>query len=628
MIKVLSYSSIIALLFFFGCSSPEKRYCDVLVIGGSASGATAAIQSARMGATTLIVEETTWLGGMVSAAGVSAFDGNHNIPSGLWNEFRDSIYNYYGGAEKVATGWVSNTHFEPHVADRIFKSMASNEKNLSVMYGWKFDHVIKEKDTIKGAVFINSSSGQTVSVHARVVIDATELGDVMADADVAHDIGMEPQVAQKENIKVGASAEGIIQDMTYVAILKDYGRDADCTIAKPANYFPEEFDGACIDYYHDTTRKKPAVDAITMLNYAKLPNGKYMINWPNFGNDYYFNPIPLRQDQRDSGYDAAKEQTKRFVYFIQHQLGFRHLGLADDEFPTADRLALIPYHRESRRIRGLVRFDMVTLSNPYGYGNTLYRTGIAVGDYPIDHHHKKNPGAPQQLDFYPVPSFSIPFGTLIPQTADGIIAAEKNISVSNVINGATRLQPVVMLIGQAAGALAALSVSERIAPRKVGVRQLQKKLLDHGAMLIPYFDVNIHHPQFSSIQRIGLTGILQGKGVPYKWANQTWFYPDRFVSADTLMINASGWLSAKSCKGPYLTIGEAEEWVLESASTLYGMNINNKDNAFVIALSKSGLEGKNKNDLITRGQFAVLLDLVIDPFTRKRVNYIGEIQSS
>ena len=61
---------------------------DVLIIGGGASGVTAGIQSARMGAATLIVEETEWLGGMLTSAGVSAVDGNYDLPAGLFGEFR------------------------------------------------------------------------------------------------------------------------------------------------------------------------------------------------------------------------------------------------------------------------------------------------------------------------------------------------------------------------------------------------------------------------------------------------------------------------------------------------------------------------------------------------------------
>ena len=107
-----------------------RRTVDVLVIGGTTSGTSAAIAAARQGAATLIVEPTPMLGGMFSAQGVPAADGNHHLPSGLWNEFREALRAHYGGAEALATGWVSNTLFEPHVADSIFRAMAAAEPRL------------------------------------------------------------------------------------------------------------------------------------------------------------------------------------------------------------------------------------------------------------------------------------------------------------------------------------------------------------------------------------------------------------------------------------------------------------------------------------------------------------------
>ena len=84
-------------------------------------------------------------------------------------------------------------------------------------------------------------------------------------------------------------------------------------------------------------------------------------------------------------------------------------------------------------------------------------SSIAVGDYPLDHHRKKNPVL-KQIDFPSIPSYSVPFGSIIPEKINGLIVAEKSISVSNVANGTTRLQPVVLQIGQAAGAAAVLSI--------------------------------------------------------------------------------------------------------------------------------------------------------------------------
>jgi hypothetical protein len=133
---------------------------EVLVVGASASGIAAGIQSARMGANTIIAEPSTWLGGMITAAGVCAFDGNHNLPSGIFGEFRAALYKVYGGPSKVATGWVSNTLFEPHVGDSIFKTMVASTQHLTVQYHWQFQKTIVENGVIKGAAFTQTLTGE------------------------------------------------------------------------------------------------------------------------------------------------------------------------------------------------------------------------------------------------------------------------------------------------------------------------------------------------------------------------------------------------------------------------------------------------------------------------------------
>jgi hypothetical protein len=341
-----------------------------------------------------------------------------------------------------------------------------------------------------------------------------------------------------------------------------------------------------------------------MLNYGKLPGGKYLINWPIYGNDTYLNVVNMSRTQRDSALVAAKQTTLRFIYFIQTQLGFPHLGLADDEFPTADRLALIPYHREGRRMKGLVRFNMNQLASPFQYN--LYRTGISVGDYPIDHHHKKNPAAPQHLEFYPVPSYNIPMGTLIPETTDGLIIAEKGISVTNVVNGTTRLQPVVMLTGQAAGALAALASIKKMSARKISIREVQDQMLRSGAYLMPYNDVKPNHPNFRSIQKIGATGLMRGVPTPHGWANETWFYPDSAIYMKDLAPLA--------------------EFYGKSLPVL-GQDRLSYDDARKILRHFGGRSTETsrvaRSGLISRAEFAAWLDESLDPFSRA-VNHNGD----
>lgn len=608
---------------------------DVLVIGASASGIAAGIQSARMGVNTIITEPTTWLGGMITAAGVSAFDGNHSLPSGLFGEFREALHNVYGGPSKVSTGWVSNTLFEPHVGDSIFKSMVLQTKGLTVKYQFQFLRVLKNNDTITGAVFVDEPTNQQITIYARQVIDATELGDVLANAGVPYSLGMEASAATGEDIHVSETND-IVQDITYVAILKDYGMGVDKTIAKPKNYDPSEFDGACTDYYFNTANPKPNVDAIKMLNYGKLPNQKYMINWPNRGNDIYLNVVEMDEANRQSELIKAKEQTLRFIYFIQHQLGFKTLGLADDEFPTHDKLPLIPYHRESRRVKGLVRFDVRHIAKPFDAPSPLYRTGIAVGDYPIDHHHKKNIKAPQHLDFYPVPSFNIPLGSLIPQRVSGLIIAEKSISVSNVVNGTTRLQAIALLIGQAAGTIAALSVQQNLDAQEIPVRKVQLGLLNSNAYIMPYYDVSLSHNHFVAAQKIGATGILKGEGVPFSWANRTLFYPDSLVNRLALIKDLADFYMLPSTNKTHLTLLEAIDIIIEIAKKnnlqqkQSTWNFNNKkmlsdqiQNAW-----KQWKFGSFKTDMaLTRIQFAQLFDATINPFELQQIDHNGKIKS-
>lgn len=47
---------------------------------------------------------------------------------------------------------------------------------------------------------------------------------------------------------------------------------------------------------------------------------------------------------------------------------------------------------------------------------------------------------------------------------------------------------------------------------------------------MPFIDVQLADPHFEILHKVGATGILKGYGVPYKWANQTWFYPEREIS--------------------------------------------------------------------------------------------------
>ena len=514
------------------CTGRESAESDVLptqvlVVGGGTGGTAAAIQAARLGAKVIMVEPSPWLGGMLTAAGVSATDGNHRLPSGLWGEFRQHLYEHYGGPKEVATGWVSNTLFEPSVGNKIWNQMADRESNLRRIHGYRVTRVLKENNRVTTVIFKKTdeeAKPDSLVIQAQITIDATELGDAMALAGADYYTGQDPQSLTGEP-SAPDEHNPSIQDLTYVAILKDYGPGTDHTLPKPEDYDPSEFNCMCAELCDDPNFN--GVNCDQMLEYGRLPGNKFMINWPNQGNDYYVNAIDMTWEDRGRAYEAAKQTTLNWIYYLQTEGGYKNLGLAQDEFPTDDHLALIPYHREGRRLKGMAFLTVNDLEKPYR--SKLYQSAIAVGDYPLDHHHKKNPEAALE-EFPDIPSFSIPYGSLVPEKIDGLLAGEKNISVSHLANGATRLQPCVILTGQAAGAAAALCVKENIQPRELQVRSLQQVLLDADCWLLPFIDTTPADWYFQPLQKMGVYGVLKGHGVPYQWANQTWIYPDSAVS--------------------------------------------------------------------------------------------------
>lgn len=610
--------------------TPKLIETQIVIVGGGASGIMAGIQAARMGVKAVVVEETPWLGGMLTAAGVSAADGNHNLPSGLWGEFRQELVKWYGGEKNISTGWVSSTMFEPHVGARILRNMATREKNLMALTETRYTEVIRTNmGWIVTAINLRS---EKLFIKANILIDATELGDVAAKVGVPFDVGMDAKGQFSERV-APEKANQIVQDLTYVAVLKDYGKDADKTIPRPANYDSTTFLCACKQFCNDPKATRQH-DCAKMITYGELPNRKFMLNWPIHGNDFYVNMVGMTESQRKEAVQKAKEHTLNYIYFIQKELGYKHLGLADDEFPTDDKLALIPYHRESRRIYGLVTLNMNHMERPFDQATKLYRTGIAVGDYPVDQHHGKNQSAPD-LYFVPIPSYNVPLGSLLPQNIKNLIVAEKSISVSNIANGATRLQPVVIQIGQAAGALAALAIKEKTTPDSIGVRKVQEAMLKSGGYLMPYLDAKPSEKVFYSIQRIGATGILKGVGKNVGWSNQTWFYMD-----STLTVGEF-WKGLKEfeigfrykAKDPQskLSIEEALAMIFEldkaADSPLIAFNFYDSYKEFVKSrwVAEYGLLNFDPSRAITRGELAVLLDKLYDPFHVKNVDWEGNL---
>ncbi len=600
------------ILFFtillFSCNDSSEF--DVVIVGGGAGGTSAAIQSARNGAKTLLIEETNWLGGMLTSAGVSAIDGNYKLPSGFWGEFKDSLVSHYGSLEALKTGWVSNVLFEPKVGNEILKSIAQNEKNLKILYSTSTQSVSKHDGNIFNYQ-IKTSEG---TFFSKILIDGTELGDLLPMIDDDYDVGMDSNEMYNENIAPEFKND-IIQDLTFVMILKNYNKKV--KIDKPEGYDASEF--YCSTSHKDCPESDKALwSPQQMMNYGKLPNDKIMINWPIYGNDYYSNLIEMSKEEREVVFEKAKNKSLRYLYYIQDELGFDNYSISDDEYETDDNFPLIPYYREARRMKGQVTFSLNYIKNPYDQKHKLYRTGVLVGDYPVDHHHDAHPEKEKlpKLAFYPIPSYSLPYGSLISKKNSNFLVAEKSISVSNLVNGTTRLQPVVLQIGQIAGLIASESIKQKKKPSELNIRNIQSLILENGGYIQPYLDVEKTHPHFKAFQRIGSTGILRGKGINVGWSNQSWFYPENEVDLELFLNDLSPFIDLSTYPLNGLMLKDLKTWI----ESIVNEKIDFKSDYLSLNLTDFNLDRK-----VNRGELAVIIDYYLNPFIQS-INFLGEIE--
>ena len=578
---------------------PEDGTGTVLIIGGGSSGVCAAIQAARLGVDVILVEETPWLGGMLTSAGVSATDGNHKMRQGLFGEFANALVRHYGSLDALKTGWVSNMLYSPKVAENIFETWVSDYNNLTV---------------IKNAVFKSISGGAggwtatfdgkdgALTLEADIVIDCTELGDVAKAAGVPYRLGMDSPSYAGEAMAIGPN--DVVQDLTMVMTLKNYSRDV--TIEKPEGYDESLYYNSCKSAYNvENTTGQTIWPADQMMSYGLLPNGEIMINWPIHGNDYYVNLVDMSREDREKAIAKAKLHSLGFLYYLQTKIGYKTWGMANDQYPTSDGFPLIPYHRESRRIEGEYLFSVNEAVSPYNYKG--YRTGIAVGDYPVDHHHWQYPDWQSiVIDFPKIVPFTLPLGVLIPKDKDAMLVAEKSISVTNLINGSTRLQPVTMELGQAAGALAALAIKKRVQPREVPVRDVQEALLKAGARLQPYLDVEPTSPDFLVLQRVGSTGIMRGKGETIGWSNEC-----HFRTGDALLKN-------ELFLEDYYGIPHDNSTAAHSGATFV---------ALIEKIAERDIDTPlREKSTVTRLEAARFIDEALDPFHNFNVSLNGEVQ--
>jgi len=512
---------------------------DVVVYGGTSGGVAAAVQVARMGKSVVLIEPGKHLGGL-SSGGLGATDiGNKQAIGGIAREFYGRVRKHYARPE----AWTcenldqyrarSRFHiddqtmwgFEPHVAEAIFEAMLG-EANVPVIRGERLDLGAGVEKQGARIAAMRMESGRRFA--AKMFIDATYEGDLMAKAGVSYTVGRESNAQYGETLNGNQVARSVHHQ--FIKAVDPYLRPGDTASGLLPGIEPkapgEDGQGdhrvqaycfrLCTTDVPGNRRAWPKPDGYDPLRYEVLLRnceaGDERVPWspvpmPNRKTDTNNNfavstdNIGMNYDYPDGDY-ATRERIVREHEVYQKGLlwtlansprvpesirrHFQTWGLAKDEFTDSGNWPHQLYVREARR---MVSDYVMTEQNCTG--KRVAEDPVGLGAYGMDSHnirryvdaqgHVRNEGDVQVGGFSPYP---ISYRSIVPKPSQCTnLLAPVCLSATHISYGSIRMEPVFMILGQSSATAAVLAIEAGTDVQRIDYPKLRARLVGDGQVL-------------------------------------------------------------------------------------------------------------------------------------------------
>ena len=512
-------------------SDPTKA--DVIVYGATPGGVCAAIGAAREGVSVILLEPTAHVGGM-NTGGLSHSDSNQcdrSTVMGLFDEWHTRIEKEYQSRGiklpyQVSVKNHSIWTYEPHVAAKVTQQMLK-EANVDVLTNRFLQSVRKQGNRITDLVTTDGT------FQAKVFIDATYEGDLLAAAGVGWTIGREGRAefgesyAGKQYPKRKMKINGFDDQGKLLPLVtatdqgidrKSYDEAGDenvmvysfrlCLTEDPANRIP----------FPEPANYDPARFEI-MRRYAKsggrlgfdlypLPGkkldgnnsigGQFSLGLVGGGKDW----CEADQAGRAAIWEAHKQYTLEFYHFLTHDPAvppkvrqrYARLGLCKDEFSNYEHFSPALYVREGRRMRG-----MYVLSQKDILEEPEKDDPIIISSFPIDSHDCQRialsaGGVINEGTIFPVRmkkpkqgyAYHVPYRSILPKPEECTnLLVPVALSCTHVGISSIRVEPTWMILGQSAGIAAALTAAneEVQSVQNLPYPKLRERLLAQGQVL-------------------------------------------------------------------------------------------------------------------------------------------------
>jgi hypothetical protein len=496
-----------------------KRF-DVVVYGGTAGGVITAVTAAREGLRVALLEPSNHLGGMVTG-GLSATDhGEKEVVGGYSLEFYERLGHHY----EQEIEWYP----EAHIAEKVFQEMVEEVKSVTVFY----QHRLKEKSGVnkQGVRITNIRMENGAEFHATIFVDASYEGDLMAQAGISYIWGREgineyneslagvrpkdpnhqfdfpvsaydeerkllPEIQKGPRGELGAG-DRKIQAYNFRMILTSEAGNR-VPFPQPPYYDPKRYEllRRFLSEFAGQNGRPPRLDEILLPR--DIANHKWDFNNRGpFSTDY----IGKNWDYPNASYRKRAEiwqghihYTKGLFYFLTHdprvpnslREELNEFGLAKDEFVDNEHWPYQLYVREARRMVGdfvMAQKDIQTeLTKPDVIGMGSYNSDSHnVQRYVTEQGHAQNEGNME----VPVSPYQIPYRLILPKSSQVTnLFVTVCFSASHVTYSTLRMEPVYMIIGQAAGVAAKMSIDGKVPVHDIDTAALTARLRNQRAVM-------------------------------------------------------------------------------------------------------------------------------------------------
>ena len=614
---------------------------DVCVYGATSAGIMAAYTAKKLKNTVVIIDPGKHIGGLTTG-GLGFTDiGNKYAVTGLGLDFYRRIGKHYGKFES----WI----FEPHVASGVYRDYI-RAAGLQVHQEHSLKKVVTENKLIRELeVEYTEKNGEKKikKIRAKIFIDCSYEGDLMAMAGVSYTVGREANTLYGETYNgvqlrdkhqfpdgvdpykiPGQPASGLLWGISSETLAAMGSGDKKvqaynfriCLSDDPANQVPitrpSEYDAAKYELLLRVLDKKPATSLSAFLKIDRMPNHKTDIN--NNG-AFSTDMIGMNYDYPESSYEKRVQIQKEhelyikgLLYFIGHDARMpKHLrdemlrwGYPKDEYKDNGNWSPQMYVREARRMIGAY-----VMSQANCEGREVVPDAVGMAAYTMDSHNcqrvviekdgmkmVKNEGDVQVGGFPPYP---ISFRSLLPrQEQCNNLLVPVCLSASHIAYGSIRMEPVFMVMGQSAAVAAVMALNKKTALHQVNIAELQKKLasdpLADGSQPEVMVDNDSRYVQVSGDWKIVKTGA---------------YGPSMFTDdSKGAQAKSVRFLPALTTSGNYRIYMYFPKTQQASSTTAVSVFDGQKNRDTIIEGSKVKVEGQTSGEWVDLGAYSLQKD--------------------